>query len=45
MKTDDRPAKLTGSEKGTMPRRGANSAGSKPDQFFAKELSGETPPS
>jgi len=27
-----------------MPRQGANSAGSKPDQFFAKELSGETPP-
>ncbi len=28
-----------------MPRQGANSASSKPDQFFAKELSGETPPS
>jgi hypothetical protein len=45
MKTDDRPVKQTGSGKGTMPRREANSASSKPDQFFAKELAGETPPS
>jgi hypothetical protein len=45
MNTDDRPVKQTGSGKRTMPRRGANSASSKPDQFFAKELSGETPPS
>jgi hypothetical protein len=31
--------------KGTMSRRRAKSAGSKPDQFFTKELLGETPPS
>ena len=45
MKTDDRPVRQTGSGKGTMPRRGANSVSSKPDQFFVKELLGETPPS